>query len=121
MRRTGELNPKGSKALPFTCAALYCVIASRQSRRPMSVKVKIAPFERWCEGARAEFAKRQDSDACEGLTVEIETNTSAWWPYCAGRAWYITQKTHDELRRRNQREPVQGPAAFCEHMLELGD
>jgi hypothetical protein len=87
----------------------------------MLVKVKIAPFERWCEGARAEFAKRQDIDACEGLTVEIETKATSWWPYCAGRVWYITQKTRDEMRKRNRREPVRERAGICEHMLELGD
>jgi hypothetical protein len=87
----------------------------------MLVKVKIAPFERWCEGARAEFAKRQDIDPCEGVIVEIETEAIAWWRYCTGRAWYITQKTRDELRKRNKHEPAREPAGLCEHMLELGD
>ena len=88
----------------------------------MLIKVRMAPFERWCEGARAEFARRQDTDSCEGLTVELETTSTSWWPYCDGHVWSITQKTRDEMRRRNQREPVpRERAGVCEHMLELGD
>ena len=87
----------------------------------MLIKVRMAPFEIWCEGARAEFARRQDIDSCEGLTVEIETTSTSWWPYCDGHVWAITQKTRDEMRRRNQHEPLRGPAGICEHMVELGD
>ena len=87
----------------------------------MIARVRIAPFERWCESRRTgkhEEARKRS----EGFAVEIVTESCTKSRWCDGKMWQLNEESVDSFRESVGLQPRinnLGPRFMCEHMLEM--
>jgi hypothetical protein len=86
----------------------------------MIAKVRIAPVERWCPMVLDGLSEKEASVA--GREVEIRTETmrsDVSFPGCDGKRWMLTQESQAQIDELIGFTCYQGPAFWCEHMLEM--
>ena len=89
----------------------------------MIAKVRIAPFEKWCEPMK-QAGSRCSRRLAEGVEISIETSsmrTTQETHLCGGREWLVTQvPPYVSIVDEDGDHPTGNGAAWvCEHMLEL--
>lgn len=85
-------------------------------REAVIATVRIAPIERWCEGAR------RLSPSCEKYKyddISIVTNSLGPSTWCEGKLWLVDQGWLNDFRERHGYEPWERKRYACEHMLEM--